>query len=246
GFQYLDPQPTEEELAEYYRGKYRANSRMAYKRFDRGMWEAKRRLHCFESMCSILEIGSGAGPFIYGARQKGIDITGVEPDEKSRIMLREMYHIPVRSDLSEISDDETFDTIVMFHSLEHIPDPVNYLKRLKKHLKPGGKIVIEVPNLGDSMMILRKYAKEYFYQLAHLWYFNKNTLQVLCQKAGLAAEITHLQRYNLRAQLRWWFKGHNNGDGNEDDLRKGVVSRLHSDLLESLGKADTLWAVAGG
>jgi 2-polyprenyl-3-methyl-5-hydroxy-6-metoxy-1,4-benzoquinol methylase len=251
GFTYLDPQPTEAQLGEYYQAKYRQDSRMAYKRFDRGMVEAERRAaqmaySVVRPIHSVLDIGAGAGSFVYTMDISGVQVVGIEPDVKSRSFLYECYLINMLPKLEMLREEEKFDTIVMFHTLEHLPDPVGFLRLVKQHLAPDGKLIVEVPNIKDHMLILKSYAKTYFFQRPHLWYFSRKTLRNLFEKAGYEVEISNFQRYNVTSQLRWWLKGHNNGDGNEDDLKKSWVSRLHSGLLEGVGKADTLWAVAGG
>jgi SAM-dependent methyltransferase len=43
-------------------------------------------------------------------------------------------------------DDESVDAVIMSHSLEHIPDPVAALARVRRALRPGGLLVITLPN----------------------------------------------------------------------------------------------------
>jgi len=244
------PTPSADALGQYYRGEYRKDlgSRLAYKRFDRGMYEAERRFRQLPQTLNALEIGSGAGSFIYYATNdspRKIDITGIEPDEASRSFLEQNYGIYLYRGLGTLPAGEKYDMIVMFHVLEHLSDPVGFLERLKYRLKPCGKIVVEVPNADDIMLRKDSYRKEYFYQKAHLWYFTSDTLQKVFQKAGLQVEINHIQRYNLRSHLRWTFQNRSNGDGNEEDLKQSVISRLYSKMLTGTGRSDTLWAIGG-
>ena len=52
-----------------------------------------------------------------------------------------------------------YDVIVMFQVLEHIPEPVLFLKNVGRLLKKTGKLIIEVPNLDDHLLNLNE---EYF------------------------------------------------------------------------------------
>ncbi len=68
-----------------------------------------------------------------------------------------------------------FDLVSMAHVLEHIPDPVAYLEKLRTDLlSPEGYLLLEVPNL---------YAHDCF-EVAHLVSFSPNTLRQTVRKAG--------------------------------------------------------------
>lgn len=41
---------------------------------------------------------------------------------------------------------ESFDTVLLLHILEHVDDPVGILKQAKKFVRKGGKIILDVPN----------------------------------------------------------------------------------------------------
>ena len=83
--------------------------------------------------------------------------------------------------------DKQIDLFILIHSLEHLHEPIEYLKSLKK-LSPK-YILIEVPGIvskfGDSI------------QNAHNFYFSKNTLMKVCSKAGLSCvNIKHFEENN--------------------------------------------------
>jgi hypothetical protein len=64
----------------------------------------------------------------------------------------------------------------MAHVLEHLPDPVGYLKNLAgNHLIEGGHLLVEVPNL---------YSHDSF-EVAHLFAFSPQTLRQTVEQAGL-------------------------------------------------------------
>ena len=63
-----------------------------------------------------------------------------------------------------------FDIIFLFHVLEHIQNPKNFLLEIKKHLKDSGTIYLEVPNIDDalySIYNLKSY-KEFYFRLPHV------------------------------------------------------------------------------
>ena len=52
----------------------------------------------------------------------------------------------INSLFEEIDINEKYETILALHVLEHVDEPVRVLNRIKKILKPNGRIIIEVPN----------------------------------------------------------------------------------------------------
>jgi len=87
-------------------------------------------------------------------------------------------------DAVQPAEKEQFDLISMAHVLEHLPDPVRYLGRLRQEfLAPGGWLLIEVPNL---------YAHDSF-EVAHLSAFSPHTLRQALVQAGW--KITALRKH---------------------------------------------------
>jgi SAM-dependent methyltransferase len=79
-----------------------------------------------------------------------------------------------------------------FDVIEHLPDPRNLLERIKEHLGPTGKIIVEVPSADDALLTL--YESDPFsrftYWSCHLYFFNAQTLFLLtlfllAKQAGL-------------------------------------------------------------
>jgi SAM-dependent methyltransferase len=92
---------------------------------------------------TLLDFGCGNGGFLARAGRVAALAMGIEPD----LSLGPHFHqkkLTVYPDPDEI--DQTFDIITLFHVLEHLPDPVNILRRLAGMLRPEGSIIIEVPN----------------------------------------------------------------------------------------------------
>lgn len=94
---------------------------------------------------SLLDYGSGTGDFLLHCKKQGWVVNGAEPDEKARKLSQEKG-LDV-FDLSEINQTKNrFDVITMWHVLEHTYDPNKTVEQLKSLLKPGGILVIAVPN----------------------------------------------------------------------------------------------------
>ncbi|MBU6229242.1 MAG: class I SAM-dependent methyltransferase [Cyanobacteria bacterium REEB459] len=99
----------------------------------------------------VLEIGFGNGSFLTFARTRGWDISGTEVNrELIEIAKQNGFDVYESEDLTCFSD-KTFDLIVAFDVLEHIPQSVleSFIFQVKRVLKDGGFFVARFPN-GDS------------------------------------------------------------------------------------------------
>ncbi|MDZ7359050.1 MAG: class I SAM-dependent methyltransferase [candidate division KSB1 bacterium] len=101
----------------------------------------------------VLDIGCGIGKWVLYLLQKGIDCIGIDSSEvaveKAQNLLHEKGHKNVIFNYSATElpfDKNRFDGIISFGLLEHFPNHKEVLKYWTEFLKPGGRIVISVPN----------------------------------------------------------------------------------------------------
>ena len=96
----------------------------------------------------VLDIGCGRGYFLHACRLRGYDVAGLDVSEDAASSVRDTLRIPVRTGplRDELFDPESVDVVTMWHSLEHTPDPVRYVEQAWRWLKPGGLLVVDVPN----------------------------------------------------------------------------------------------------
>lgn len=124
-----------------------------------------------------LDIGCSAGELLnFFAAQFGSQPVGVEPGDTYREFTRNRG-IPVYPSLDELlsAGEARFDLISLAHVLEHLPDPVETLRRLREELlSPQGWLLVEVPNL---------YAHDSF-EVAHLVSYSPHTLRQTLQQSG--------------------------------------------------------------
>jgi 2-polyprenyl-3-methyl-5-hydroxy-6-metoxy-1,4-benzoquinol methylase len=101
---------------------------------------------------ALLDIGCGNGVFLrtYGRRNPGWRMMGLELDARNKTLVESIpgvthLHVgPIQS------LDQKFDLIVMIHALEHIPNPIVFLRSLLEKLNPEGRLLIQVPDLAES------------------------------------------------------------------------------------------------
>jgi len=189
---------------------------------------------------SVLDFGCGIGGFLTRARDVAARVCGVEVESRLTPYFCDQA-LDVRRQIDDF--DETFDIITLFHVLEHFPDPVELLRQVAGKLKPGGQIILEVPNSEDALLTL--YQCEAFahftYWSCHLFLFNAGTLAVVARKAGLAVDyLQHIQRYTPANHLYWLSKGRPGGHTKWDFLDSEELSVAYEKALGAIGRSDTL------
>jgi 2-polyprenyl-3-methyl-5-hydroxy-6-metoxy-1,4-benzoquinol methylase len=82
---------------------------------------------------------------------------------------------------------EAFDVATLWHVLEHFLDPFGALKQIRTMLRPGGLIVIEVPNLHSAKFVLARHKWEGGnHPLYHRTFFTSRTLTRALREAGFS------------------------------------------------------------
>lgn len=157
----------------------------------------------------ILEIGSGDGFFLEKMQNYGYKMTGIEVSKQRRTKSRKTTNVNVLDiDLVQnVPNIGSFDGIVLFHVLEHIRDPINFLKNILKLLKPRGKLIVEVPNFNDFQIKLNNAYRDWQYQRAHIHYFTPNILKYVFTQAGLKVNVIGVQRYSIENMFSWKLTG---------------------------------------
>jgi SAM-dependent methyltransferase len=111
-------------------------------------WEFSSTLSLIPRNSSILEVGVGEGHFLRFARGYGHALQGVELNpkgaERARASSFEVHEVTLQH--LRATTSERFDVVCSFQVLEHVPDPRDFLDGMIGLLKPGGKLILSVPN----------------------------------------------------------------------------------------------------
>jgi SAM-dependent methyltransferase len=129
-----------------------------------------------------LDIGAGGGEFVYLLQQRGCEAFGIEPNAGYVAFAKEHYGIDIVLGMYQDAGYAagSFDVVTLFHVLEHLTNPVEDLRKMSAFLKPGGRFLIEVPNiLNPEERICHKWHG------GHLFGFDELTLEAVAAKAGL-------------------------------------------------------------
>lgn len=150
----------------------------------------------------LLDFGCGWGFFLGAAGQQGWEPHGLEPLPGHAIYARAQFGATVVTDILRTATfpPNSFDVITSFQVFEHLPDPAGDLNKLHAALKPGGVIVIEVPNIDTwSVRLLGKHHRHFVHD--HLNFFSATTLGVLL--AGLGFRVVNTYYPTRRMSVRY-------------------------------------------
>jgi len=136
----------------------------------------------------VLDVGCGGGAFLERMRGLGWRVAGVEPDPRAAEVARAQRRLDVRAGtLDDVRFEEgRFDAVTSSHVIEHVHDPLAFLRECARVTKPGGRVVVVTPNTGS--LGHRRLGTDWIGldPPRHLYLFTRATLRRLAEKAGLA------------------------------------------------------------
>lgn len=163
------------------------------KLFDRQRLRLVQRK--FRPPATLVDAGAGRGRFVSHARALGYLASGVEPSERGCMAARHMYGLElVQSSIEEAQIlPESVDVVTLWHVLEHVPDPGATLDALAGWLRPGGGLLVGVPNLGGLQAAVGGDRWFHLDLPRHRTHFTVEGLHTLLSRHGYVVIATHQQ-----------------------------------------------------
>ncbi len=233
GLRYLNPRPAAEALERYYPATYDPFARRGLSARVKARQERKAvdALWPFLSPpARVLDLGCATGDLLQALRERGNpNVLGIEPSAHAVAIARDRYGLDVRA--GQLADaaipDVSIDAVLMSHVIEHLPSPARTLTEIKRVLRPGGTLVLWLPNADSLAERFWGDAWMGYDAPRHLYTFTPATLTALLQRTGFVVrEIQHewiglewSWGCRLRARERW---------GSEAAVR--LLARLHPAL----------------
>lgn len=183
----------------------------------------------------VLEIGCSSGFMLEAFKKAGMKVFGIEPSEKFHAFLAERGY-KIYEDLSEIGESspkQKFDLIVHFFVFEHIRNTKEFIEKQLNSLKPGGKIVAEVPCVCDPLTSLYRIPafEKFYWSIAHHYYFSPKSLSFILDQLNCQYKFVPEQRYDLSNHLVWLQEGKPGGQGRYSSIfSKETLENYASDL----------------
>jgi SAM-dependent methyltransferase len=157
----------------------------------------------------VLEIGAGTGTLSSVIEPLSSEMVLVEPAPNLCALLEERFagrdkvkvwqgsvEVFVERESSRVT--HTFDTVVSFNVLEHIPDDIATLRTAREALRPGGRLVLFVPSLPVLYGTLDA-------RVDHLRRYTKKSLGHAISAAGF--DLERLEYFDFLGMIPWFIVG---------------------------------------
>ena len=183
---FTNPRPKEEKIGPYYdfpeyyshEKNNKSITQIVYNKVrDYAVTEKVKLISSIKEPGKILDYGCGTGEFLHAAKLSGWNVKGIEPTPKARNQANQLLDGKVIENIELLDEKKKFDVISLFHVLEHIHSLRKTVKRIIKHLKSDGYILIAVPN--PESYDAKKYGNDWagWDVPRHLYHFNQTSLK---------------------------------------------------------------------
>jgi len=153
GYRFVSPRPSQEEIAAAYSALDRYDNWVADNEGRSVMWKKRWRFlgQYLPRQGRLLDVGAGIGTFMALARADGWNVEGTELSASAIALAKENHDLELRcGQLEDFQWDDVFDVVTLWHVLEHVPDPSRSIAACRTLLRPGGLLVVAVPNDADE------------------------------------------------------------------------------------------------
>ena len=248
------PQPDSNDLPSYYKSEdyishtkaWRNPFELIYHWIRRISHNRKYRLikKLGTSGNTLLDFGCGTGSFLKYMHDRNWDCYGMEPDQDARAIAEAQIGRSISKNWQSIPGSMQFDIITLWHVLEHLPDPHAMLREFHQRLKPGGYLILALPNF-------QSYDAQYYKEIwaafdvpRHLWHFSKQSIDILAQQTNFELRDIHPLKWDAyyvsmlsekyKNNHGYWWAGFLTGWRSN---RKAKASGEYSSLIYVLKKA---------
>jgi 2-polyprenyl-3-methyl-5-hydroxy-6-metoxy-1,4-benzoquinol methylase len=142
----------------------------------------------------ILDVGCGNGKYLLHLKSLGWNASsqlyGLDIPTETLKKLRETEAINIIEGdfLTTDLPENFFDAVTLRHVLEHLPDPSLAIKKVFNILKPGGNLLIAVPNIRSIEALLFREKWHHIDAPRHLYHFSPETLKKLLHNSRFIVE----------------------------------------------------------
>jgi len=207
-FIFLNPRPTSDSLFCFYQ-QYLPEEESSIESWEKMMkpvfHRAANLLQQYRRGGRLLDVGAGFGFFLVEMKKRGWDITGVEISQKAMDYAKDILGLTFHPGPLEKMNfpNNYFDVVTGFYVIEHLPNPIVFLKECHRILKPGGLLLLRYPHTTPIKNLLNLLGiKNHLYDLpAHLSDFSPRMIQRCLERMGFGKCYHLIGGYTLPRNL---------------------------------------------
>ena len=142
----------------------------------------------------VVDVGCGAGRLGAAIKDRQVcRVVGIETAPAAAAAARPRLDRVLEGDLEDLDwpfPPHTFDAVVCGDVLEHLRDPLAVLRRVRTWLRPGGVLVVSLPNVRHHSVVRGLLAGDWTYEPAglldhtHLRFYTRREVEKLLFRAG--------------------------------------------------------------
>ena len=153
----------------------------------------------------VLDLGCGRGVTLGPLAERGLEVHGVELRAEAAAGIDPRAQIRIVPRLADAAyPADFFDEVIVWHVLEHLDDPAGTLAEIGRVLRPGGRLVVAVPNFSSFQARATGSAWFHIDPPRHLYHFPVAALRQLVGQAGFEVESEH--HFSLRQNPFGWIQ----------------------------------------
>lgn len=158
GYWQVDPMPTDEELHKFYSELYWLNNSfyksliLTPRDINHYLFLEEKIFNKLPENIDFMNFGAGHGGISYLMATKKSKIVNIEPSEIPSFKYNNFSNYKNIDEYINKHDPNSIDFIYSSHTVEHLSDPLSFLKKITKVLKKNAFIFIEVPNCRKSLI----------------------------------------------------------------------------------------------
>lgn len=188
GLRFTNPIPDASSIGKYYQSEDYISHSNTKKGIVNTLYHAARDfmiqqkinwIKSFSSHKKLLDIGCGTGHFMHALKQNGFQVKGVEVDEGARNFAITQFGLEVMTpdDFLFDSTADKYGVITLWHVLEHIHQPKDFLEKINLSLLDDGLLMIAVPNFKSTDAAFYGDYWAAYDVPRHLWHFSPQFME---------------------------------------------------------------------
>ena len=166
-------------IKKIYQGRFRFILNEVHKYLFKNPGEAK-----------LIELGCGDGYWLKQLENRQIKQLNLEGTDYNKLRLNRAKKLLSAdtelflADLNEFKPQRKYDIVLCLHVIEHIPDDVSFLKKIKKLISQKGVLILATPNEGSYLEIRRNAKYKYYDTTDHVHFYTEELIKARLRKSG--------------------------------------------------------------